>query len=170
MRRRTEQSARTAPPRKKQRSFLSKLASLFRSGSSRRDANGAGSVTPNHAARVPYLDEFSEPEQVPMTGSSELAAFLVVTSGDEANKRFGLRPISRLGRDLRFDIRPHDAEISRQHAVITFDGTGFSIRDLNSANGTFVNDKRIELERELRHGDVVRIGNTSMRFDYQPKR
>jgi pSer/pThr/pTyr-binding forkhead associated (FHA) protein len=102
-----------------------------------------------------------------MTETSELSAFLVVTEGDEKGKRFGLRPISRIGRDLRFDIRPHDSEISRQHAVITFDGTGFSIRDLNSANGTFVNEKRVELEKELRHGDVVRIGETTMRFEFR---
>jgi serine/threonine protein kinase len=172
MRRRTERSGRgEATARPGGSSFWDKIASVFRGGDgSRRDANGSGEPTPNRAVRVPYLDELNEAAQMEMTGSSELAAFLVVTSGDEADKCFGLRPISRLGRDLRFDIRPHDAEISRQHAVITFDGTGFSIRDLNSANGTYVNDKRIELERELRHGDVVRIGNTTMRFDYQPKR
>jgi hypothetical protein len=30
-----------------------------------------------------------------------------------------------------------------------------------------VNDKRIELEKELKHGDLVRIGNTTMRFEYR---
>jgi serine/threonine-protein kinase len=167
MRRRQEQPrSNTVPARAP--SFLKRIASLF--GGRKARANGSGTPTPTHAARVPYLDELNEPDHVSMTENSELSAFLVVTAGDEAGKRFGLRPISRLGRDLRFDIRPHDPEISRQHAVITFDGAGFSIRDLNSANGTWVNDKRIELERELRNGDVVRIGTTSMRFEYQPRR
>jgi serine/threonine-protein kinase len=134
---------------------------------SHRRTNGSALSTPNRAMRVPFLHELQDPGQAPMTESSELSAFLEITSGSEQGKRFGLRPISRLGRDLRFDIRPHDSEVSRQHAVIAFDGNGFTIRDLNSANGTFVNGSRVEIERPLRHGDVIRIGRTTMRFEHR---
>jgi serine/threonine-protein kinase len=155
-------------------SLWKRVAALFGGGGRkpRRSAsNGHRSdTTPNRAAaRVPFFNDVNEPEQATMSEESELRAFLVVIHGEEVGKRFGLRPISRLGRDLRFDIRPHDSEISRQHAVITFDGNGFAIRDLNSANGTFVNETRIELDRPLEHGDTVRIGRTTMRFEYIPK-
>jgi serine/threonine-protein kinase len=152
--------------------LLERLGGLLRRRSRRASAaNGARGdtrvETPNHAARVPYLDELHEPDQVAMTEASELSAFLSVVSGPDQGSRFGLRPISRLGRDLRFDIRPRDSEVSRQHAVITFDGTGFTLRDLNSSNGTFVNGERVEIERPLRHGDVIQIGTTKLRFEHR---
>jgi serine/threonine protein kinase len=148
-------------------SIWRKIAGMF-AAAPRSAENGDATETPTHAARVPYLDEFNEPSQVEMSETSELSAWLVVTSGAEVSKRFGLRPISRLGRDLRFDVRPQDEEISRQHAVITFDGTSFSIRDLNSANGTFVNEKRVQIDQrqKLNPGDLIRIGKTTMRFEY----
>jgi serine/threonine protein kinase len=171
MRRRSELRGGTPTPHLPSESLWKKIAGLFGAEREKAAANGARDETPATAARVPYLDEFNEPSQVAMSERSELGAFLVITSGAEVSKRFGLRPISRLGRDLRFDIRPHDEEISRQHAVITFDGTSFSIRDLNSANGTFVNERRVQIDQRqrLNHGDLVRIGQTTMRFEYEPK-
>jgi serine/threonine-protein kinase len=117
--------------------------------------------------RVPF-HAGAPPEVAAQSQISELSAFLEVTEGDSRGKRFGLRPISRVGRDLRFDIRPRDPEISRQHSVIHFDGTGFKIKDLGSRNGTFVNEERVEGEMDLVHGAIVRVGRTSMRFEYQP--
>ena len=56
-----------------------------------------------------------------------------------------------------------DSGASRRHAVIERDsqGTSFLIRDLDSRNGTFVNGHRIK-EIELRHNDVLRIGDHVM--------
>ena len=70
---------------------------------------------------------------------------------------------------LRFDIRPHDPEISRHHAMITFTGSGFVVKDTGSTNGTFVNEAKVEpqTEAELRHGDILRVGRTSMKFEFQ---
>lgn len=97
---------------------------------------------------------------------SELQAFLVETAGPAAGKRYGLRPVSRIGRDVRFDIRPNDPEISRHHAALTFNGQTFLVRDLGSMNGTFVNEVRLAPEQDhpLQAGDIVRVGRTSMRF------
>jgi len=46
---------------------------------------------------------------------------------------------------------------SREHAELVREGGGWTIRDLGSSNGTFVNDERIE-SRRLRAGDVIGIG------------
>lgn len=103
------------------------------------------------------------------TEVSELQAFLVCTAGPSRGRRWGLRPVSRIGRDLRFDIRPKDPEISRCHAMLTFNGTGFVLKDMGSTNGTYLNEERLPFgtERALRHGDIVRIGRTSMRYERQ---
>src|SRR5262249_38501490 len=47
---------------------------------------------------------------------------------------------------------------SRRHAVIEVDAAGASLRDLDSANGTYVNDRRVEGEMRLKRGDYIRLG------------
>ncbi|HYC76743.1 MAG TPA: FHA domain-containing serine/threonine-protein kinase [Planctomycetota bacterium] len=130
-------------------------------------APAAAEVDPHAGDAVPYFSESGELREAQMTELSELGAYLAATSGADKGKRFGLRPVSRIGRDLRFDIRPRDPEISRQHAVVTFDGAGFRLKDLGSANGTFVNERKLADEYELQHGDIVRVGRTSLRFEFQ---
>jgi len=115
---------------------------------------------------IPFHDGIQQGEPFKMTEVSELNAFLVVVEGPDKGRRFGLRPISRIGRDLRIDIRPHDREISRQHAVITFDGVGFTVEDAGSTNGTFVNETLVEGKVRLSPGDILRVGASSMRFDF----
>lgn len=56
-----------------------------------------------------------------------------------------------------------DQTISRRHAELTPEGDGrWYIRDLQSANGTFVNGVRVSERRKLKLGDQVRTGNTLM--------
>lgn len=116
---------------------------------------------------IPHYEGFqqsSEPFQ--MTEDSELNAYLTVVAGPDRGRRFGLRPVSRIGRDLRLDIRPHDPEISRHHAGLTFDGQGFTAEDLGSTNGTFVNEERLVGRRRMKNGDILRVGASSMKFEY----
>lgn len=62
-----------------------------------------------------------------------------------------------LGRDKDSDVVLDSLNVSRKHAVIFFQHGSPMILDLNSRNGTFVNDKRVT-SAELQHGDVIRIG------------
>jgi pSer/pThr/pTyr-binding forkhead associated (FHA) protein len=57
-----------------------------------------------------------------------------------------------------------DPQVSAHHATISLQAeTGICIlEDQGSANGTFVNEVRIEKPEILRHGDVIRMGNTIM--------
>ena len=56
-----------------------------------------------------------------------------------------------------------DVTVSRRHAELTRDGSMFTIRDLGSLNGTFVNKHRIE-SSVLEDDDEVQIGKYRMTF------
>jgi hypothetical protein len=58
----------------------------------------------------------------------------------------------------------HDATVSRVHALLENFGFAWSIRDLGSSNGTYVNGKRITAEQVLRSGDELRLGNSRLIF------
>jgi hypothetical protein len=58
----------------------------------------------------------------------------------------------------------HDETVSRLHAVFENLGSGWSIRDLGSRNGTYLNGERISAERVMRSGDEVRVGKSRMLF------
>jgi pSer/pThr/pTyr-binding forkhead associated (FHA) protein len=62
-----------------------------------------------------------------------------------------------IGRSSNNDICIPDRHVSRQHAVITYRDGIFMISDLESANGTFVNDQKIEDPFPLFSGDVIRL-------------
>jgi serine phosphatase RsbU (regulator of sigma subunit) len=52
-----------------------------------------------------------------------------------------------------------DADVSRQHAEIVQDGGSYILRDRGSTFGTFVNEKKIEGDHRLAHGDHIRFGS-----------
>jgi ABC-type multidrug transport system ATPase subunit/pSer/pThr/pTyr-binding forkhead associated (FHA) protein len=64
----------------------------------------------------------------------------------------------QIGRDPSNDVVLTAPTVSRYHALVERVGQRFRVRDLKSANGTFVNDQRIETEVWLQAGDTIRIG------------
>lgn len=62
-----------------------------------------------------------------------------------------------IGRSEKNDIQIAERHVSRQHAVINYREGVFTINDLGSANGTFVNDRRLTEPFPLAHGDVIRL-------------
>ncbi len=63
-----------------------------------------------------------------------------------------------IGRDSSSGIAINDAEVSRKHARLNFQGGKYVIEDLGSTNGTFVNGQRITGAAVLKAGDVVSLG------------
>lgn len=58
----------------------------------------------------------------------------------------------------------HDSTVSRVHAVFERLGFAWSIRDVGSRNGTYLNGEKISAERVLRSGDELRVGKTRLVF------
>jgi len=89
---------------------------------------------------------------------------LFVIRGNDQGVRFELdeSPV-RVGRDASSTIQLHDTEVSRQHAEISWHDRTFSLVDLGSSKGTFVNGRRTD-RQVLQSGDQVQMGSTLMLF------
>lgn len=68
-----------------------------------------------------------------------------------------------LGRAVECIVRTDDAMVSRRNCKISAQGGRWQVEDLNSANGTFINERRI-VRDGLSHGDVIRCGSLQVRF------
>jgi two-component system, cell cycle response regulator len=92
------------------------------------------------------------------------SACIVVIYGPDLGRRIelGTAPF-QIGRSARNDLFIDQESVSRNHARITFDGRTHWVQDMNSTNGTFLNDEAIR-EHELRDGDQIRIGQTILKF------
>lgn len=71
--------------------------------------------------------------------------------------------VAVLGRDPNCDIVLNDTKCSRRHATVEEGPAGLLIRDAGSANGTYVNGRRVE-QVQLRPGDTIRLGDVSLRL------
>jgi pSer/pThr/pTyr-binding forkhead associated (FHA) protein len=69
-----------------------------------------------------------------------------------------------IGRGPECDIPVDDPGVSRSHAVVKPGRSGFTVTD-ESANGTFVNGKRMTGAQTVKHGDVLGIGSEEFRVD-----
>ena len=89
------------------------------------------------------------------------AGSLILPNGD----RFVLGETTvRIGRLPECNLSLGDPNVSREHAEIRPQGSGFVLVDLGSTNGSKVNGVRVS-ERELRDGDELTFGGTSFRFE-----
>ena len=91
-------------------------------------------------------------------------ACIIVIYGPELGKRLqlGAAPFT-IGRSSKSDLFLDQESVSRNHARISFDGTQYWVADLQSTNGTFVNDEPVR-EQRLGDGDQVRVGRSILKF------
>ncbi|MCI0711660.1 MAG: FHA domain-containing protein [Chloroflexi bacterium] len=86
---------------------------------------------------------------------------LIIRRGPQPNQSFELAgPTVTLGRDIINDITISDPEVSRQHCHFIKSAEGYTLRDLGSTNGTFVNGERLEGDHPLKNGDRIGFGET----------
>jgi len=69
-----------------------------------------------------------------------------------------------LGRDPDLELFLDSPDVSRRHARIMIAGDEATIEDLESKNGTFVTDRRLEAATRLADGDSIRVGSVRLTF------
>src|SRR5690349_15518540 len=96
-------------------------------------------------------------------------ALLAVRRGPNAGARFLLdHDVTTSGRHPDSDIFLDDVTVSRRHAEFHREGGIFTVRDVGSLNGTYVNRERVE-SATLSNGDEVQIGKFRLVFIAGPR-
>jgi hypothetical protein len=72
-----------------------------------------------------------------------------------------------IGRNPTNDFRVHDATVSSFHCELLITGKTVLVRDLNSTNGTFINDDPVH-EAILKPDQILRLGNAQLRLECLP--
>lgn len=91
-------------------------------------------------------------------------ALLVVRRGPNAGSRFLLdQDVTTAGRHPDSDIFLDDVTVSRRHVEFRREGNGFSVHDVGSLNGTYVNREPID-SVSLSGGDEVQIGKFRLSY------
>ena len=117
----------------------------------------------DHTTHIPILDADTEEMSASDVSAVENlpagSAMLLVQRGPDSGARFLLdRDAVSVGRHPDSDIFLDDISVSRRHGTFTRGGAGYSVADLGSLNGTYVNRDRIDSEVALSGGDEVQIG------------
>ena len=91
-------------------------------------------------------------------------ASITVLTGPHKGKHIKLAESKNftIGRGAEMGIQLLDKGLSRCHAYLVHAAGKIQIEDLNSSNGTFVNKKRITKPIELKHGDKIFIGSSTL--------
>ena len=133
--------------------FFQKLASYIERNPNRGEAIRPKRVTPlGFTQALPDASVFEDDEdeidefdsRVTITGPTHLI--------------FDLQEKTRLGRSEPNDIILNSDSVSRFHAEINYDGNNYIITDLNSENGTFINNQRIRKATVLKDEDKIGLG------------
>ncbi|MBP6218918.1 MAG: GGDEF domain-containing protein [Oligoflexales bacterium] len=137
-----------------------------------KDNNGSFSIEPT-IKKSPSLDNPDEGDRTVIADMRVIqqqikpkqTACLVQYNGESLGKRY---PISKeemkIGRSPQADLSIPEGSVSRIHASIQQKNGEIFIEDTQSANGTFVNDVKIEKLTQLKDQDVLRLGTLVLKF------
>lgn len=84
---------------------------------------------------------------------------LQAITGEITGQKISIDRDMLVGRHQDADVLLQAAEISRRHAALLLKDQLLWVQDLNSSNGTFINDIRIEQEKQLHDGDIVQFAS-----------
>ena len=114
-----------------------------------------------HRFGYAFRDTTAEPAASPKPVHATEARFRLVWTGGRASLTDGEYV---LGRDPDLELFLDSRDVSRRHARITIDGDAAIIEDLESKNGTYVTDRRLETATRLVDGDTIRLGSFQLTF------
>ncbi|MDM1020521.1 FHA domain-containing protein [Acinetobacter sp. VNK23] len=84
---------------------------------------------------------------------------LQAITGEFTGQEINVERDMLVGRHQDADILLQSADVSRRHAALLLKDQQLWVQDLNSSNGTFINDLRIEQETELHDGDMLQFAS-----------
>jgi hypothetical protein len=130
----------------------------------------AAAVPPAAVAPGPVIDQtvlYQEPPAAAAAAAAPRASSARgVLRGRQGDYQLA-DAVTVIGRSRRCDIVLTDANVSRQHAEIRRQDSGFMLLDLGSTNGTRVNRRDVK-QVVLQHGDRIELGTTEFLFERQP--
>ncbi len=97
-----------------------------------------------------------------------MSAFLIAKNGPAHGQKYPLDDEAVLGRQPGCDVLIDVGAVSRRHAKVLREGQEYYVEDLQSRNGTFLNDDKLEFRRLLKHGDQVRVCDVEFVFQLDP--
>jgi type II secretory pathway predicted ATPase ExeA len=109
------------------------------------------------------LDRVDHPEL--LVNRPDAPRFIVTHAGETLLDVQLVEARVLVGRSGISDILIEDRFVSKQHALIVWNGTSVILIDLNSSNGTFVNSRRIKT-RVLHNDDIISMGDHRMKLVY----
>lgn len=96
--------------------------------------------------------------------ATKQSAWLTITQGESQGRRLKLGDVPiTMGRSADCDFRLMNRAISRLHCRVWRDNSGYWVRDLNSTNKTYLNDRPV-VEARLKDGDFITVGGTVVQF------
>lgn len=116
------------------------------------------------ATLIKAFNDFEKPKDV--SRGPDAYPLLEIINGPKQGSWFTLthqKEVS-LGRANVNSIVLEDNSVSRSHAVIHELEGKFFVKDVGSRNGTFVNDKKIQEDFQLKQGDMMKVGIYTLRF------
>jgi pSer/pThr/pTyr-binding forkhead associated (FHA) protein len=106
----------------------------------------------------------SPEEQAAIAALPKNSALLIAQRGPSIGSRFLLDDdTSVAGRHPNADIFLDDVTVSRRHVEFSRSGVNFSLRDMGSMNGTYLNGARVD-QNDLKTGDEIQIGKYHLTF------
>ncbi|HWE25601.1 MAG TPA: FHA domain-containing protein [Myxococcales bacterium] len=126
---------------------------------------GAGSVPLPSATQGTAMVSLSDlGKSAKDAKKGEVCGWLVALNGQHKGEDFRLRVGKNvLGTAADCDVVLTDKKISRKHATIRYEGGEFQIADLDSSNGTFVNEEKVQ-KHDLIDNDIVKLGDIEFEF------
>ena len=116
-------------------------------------------------SREPEEDEGERTQFYTGTGGfegDEEIHCLELNIGDQLEKRYIISRLGlKIGRAAPADIILADARVSRTHCIVELNDDGVEVSDMNSTNGTYIDDERIHGTALLEVGSTLRVGNVS---------
>src|ERR1700722_17004728 len=97
---------------------------------------------------------------------SPVVGWFVALTGQQKGEDFRIREgPNTIGSEPDADIVLHDSAIAGKHASLRYKDQKFTITDLDSTNGTFLNDRPDPIAREeLKDNDIIRMGEVTLKF------